>query len=296
MLIEKEAKSILNKHKQRDGWFLDEYSVNPYEGCSCNCLYCYVRGSKYGENMEEKMAVKVNALSVLEKQLQTRAKKSQHGIVAVGSATDAYLPAEAHYRLTEGFLKLFLRYRFPVFISTKRALVLRDIHLLKQIDEAAILPPDLLGKLNHGVILSVSVSTMNEKMAAMLEPGAIAPLQRMELMSRLKSEGFLVGVNAIPVLPLISDAEEELQKIISAAKIHGADYVLIGGLTLFGKEIADSKTLYYQFLAKHAPDLIPEYDKLYGSNDTLPRSYLAALKTRADKLCRQNQIRNQILE
>jgi DNA repair photolyase len=76
MLIEKEAKSILNKHKQRDSWFLDEYSVNPYEGCSCNCLYCYVRGSKYGENMEEKLAVKVNALGILEKQLQIRAKKS----------------------------------------------------------------------------------------------------------------------------------------------------------------------------------------------------------------------------
>jgi DNA repair photolyase len=92
MLQPKTIKSILNKHKKRDGWFLNEYSVNSYEGCSCNCLYCYIRGSKYGENMNERLAVKENALQVLEKQLQLRAKKNEFGIVAVGSATDAYMP------------------------------------------------------------------------------------------------------------------------------------------------------------------------------------------------------------
>ena len=70
MLQAKTVKSVLNKHKKRDGWFLDDYSVNPYEGCSCNCLYCYIRGSKYGENMNEHLAVKENALQVLEKQLR----------------------------------------------------------------------------------------------------------------------------------------------------------------------------------------------------------------------------------
>ena len=58
---EKIVKSVLYKHKKRDDWFLDDYSVNPYEGCSCNCLYCYVRGSKYGENMDEGLSVKTNA-------------------------------------------------------------------------------------------------------------------------------------------------------------------------------------------------------------------------------------------
>ena len=66
---QKQVKSVLNKQKQRDSWFLTEYSVNAYEGCSCNCLYCYVRGSKYGENMDNGLAVKSNVLEVLEKQL-----------------------------------------------------------------------------------------------------------------------------------------------------------------------------------------------------------------------------------
>ena len=75
-----------------------------------------------------------------------------------------------------------------------------------------------------------------------------APLIRLQLVQQLKKEGFLVGVNAIPVLPFISDTEEELEKIIAAAKDHHADYILVGGLTLFGNEKADSKTLYYKFL------------------------------------------------
>lgn len=82
MLVQKKVKSVLNKHKKRDSWFLDDYSVNPYEGCNCNCLYCYIRGSKYGINMEEGLAVKANALEVLEKQLQLRARKNQYGFVA----------------------------------------------------------------------------------------------------------------------------------------------------------------------------------------------------------------------
>src|SRR6478672_13123182 len=153
LLNQKIVRSVLNKHKKRDSWFLDDYSVNPYEGCSCNCLYCYIRGSKYGENMEDGLAVKANALEVLERQLAVRAKKNQYGFVAVGSATDAYIHHEEKYRMTEGMLQLLLKYRFPVFISTKRTLITRDIELLKEIDKTAILPADLKDKLKRGLIL-----------------------------------------------------------------------------------------------------------------------------------------------
>src|ERR1700752_2893413 len=104
MLKRKLVMSVLNKHKQRDTWFLTDYSVNPYEGCSCNCLYCYIRGSKYGENMDTGLAVKTNVLEVLDKQLASRAKKDQYGIVAVGSGTDAYIHHEERLKLTEGIL------------------------------------------------------------------------------------------------------------------------------------------------------------------------------------------------
>jgi DNA repair photolyase len=289
MLHQKQVKSVLNKHKKRDSWFLDDYSVNPYEGCSCNCLYCYV-------NMEDGLAVKSNALEVLEKQLAARAKKNQFGFVAVGSGTDAYIHHEEKYRVTEGMLKLLLKYRFPVFISTKCTLITRDIELLKEIDRNAILPGDLQSKLERGVILSVSVSTLDEKISKMLEPGAAPPLQRLELIKRLKQEGFLAGVNAIPVLPFISDTEDGLEKIISAAKEYEANYILAGGLTLFGNGVADSKTLFYKFLERYDQSLLAKYQQLYGSNFYTSFQYQNKLSERAKRLCKKYGIRSSILE
>lgn len=294
MLHEKIVKSVLNQHKQRDSWFLDDYSVNGYEGCSCNCLYCYMRGSKYGENMDERLSVKINAPEILDKQLAARAKKQQYGFVAVGSATDAYIHQEENYRITERMLTALLKNRFPVFISTKRTGIKRDIALLKEIDKQAILPSDLKNTLNRGVILSVSVSTMSETISNMLEPGAATPAQRFNLVKELSELGFLTGVNAIPSLPFISDTEEELEKTIAAAKAHHAQYILVGGLTLFGMEPSDSKPLFYKFLERYKPELISKYNDLYRDKFYAPRYYQDKLKERADKLCRKYNIRNRI--
>ena len=214
--------------------------------------------------------------------------------MAVGSATDAYIYQEEKYRITYVYLTLLLKYRFPVFISTKRTLIKRDIELLREIDKAAILPNDLKDTLHSGLILSVSISTMDEKISDMLEPGAATPAERMNLVKELKEQGFLVGVNAIPVLPFISDTAEELEKIIAAAKENQADYVLTGGLTLFGNDKADSKILYYKFLEKHYPHLVDGYNKLYGDKFYAPLYYQQQLKQKADTLCIKYKIRNRI--
>jgi len=89
-----EVKSILNKTKKRDSWFLDDYTVNLYSSCSFNCLYCYIRGSKYGENLATSISVKKNAIEVLDRQLFNRAKKEQYGFIVLSSATDPYLKIE----------------------------------------------------------------------------------------------------------------------------------------------------------------------------------------------------------
>jgi DNA repair photolyase len=101
LVSEVEVKSVLNKHKKRDAWFLDDYTINPYQRCSVNCLYCYIRGSKYGENMAERLSAKVNAPEILEKQLRQRTKKNEYGFIVLASATDPYMPIEEKYRLTE---------------------------------------------------------------------------------------------------------------------------------------------------------------------------------------------------
>jgi DNA repair photolyase len=246
--------------------------------------------------MEEGLAVKINAPQVLEKQLALRARKNEFGFVAVGSATDAYIHHEEKHKTTQQILEVLLKYRFPVFISTKCTLITRDLDLLREIDNRAILPQDLAGKLKRGLVLSVSVSTMNEKISNMLEPGAAPPLQRLQLVRRLKQEGFLTGVNAIPVLPFVSDTAEELEKIIAAAKEYGADYILVGGLTLFGTGQADSKTLVYKFIERYDHSLLPKYQHLYGSNFYVPFRYQEELKQKADPLCEKYAIRNRIIE
>ena len=101
-----EVKSVLNKTKRRDPWFLDDYTINLYSSCSFNCLYCYIRGSKYGSNLEESLSVKTNAIEILDRQLFNRAKKEQYGIIVLSSATDPYLQVEKEYQLTRSALEL----------------------------------------------------------------------------------------------------------------------------------------------------------------------------------------------
>ena len=294
MIAYKEVKSILNKHKKRDSWFLDDYSVNPYEGCGFNCTYCYVHGSKYGENLADKIVIKKDAAAILDKQLANRARKNEYGFIAVGSATDAYMQVEEEIGLTREFLTVILKHNFPVFISTKSGLIQKDLDLLKQIDETAILPEDLKQNPGRGVIISFSFSTLDEKLAKQIEPGAPAPQKRLEIVRLCSDNGFLCGVNAMPLLPFITDTDEELEKIVAAAKQYGANYILIAGLTLFGNDERDSKQLVLKFLKDHYPDLVEKYEKMYGSVYYPSWQYQQELNKRANALCEKYKIKNSI--
>jgi DNA repair photolyase len=294
MIVYKEVRSILNKHKKRDNWFLDDYSINPYEGCGFNCTYCYVHGSKYGENLAAKIVVKKDAVAILDKQLTNRAKKNEYGFIAIGSATDAYMQAESEIGLTRDLLQIILKHRFPVFISTKSDLIVRDFDILKQIDEKANLPDDLKQNPGRGVIISFSFSTVDEKLAKQIEPGAPSPQKRLETLRRCSETGFLCGVNAMPLLPFITDSDEELDQIVSAAKHYGAHYILAAGLTLFGDDDRDNKQLYFRFLKNNHPDLEEKYKKMYGSVYYPSWQYQEQLQKRTSAFCEKYKIRNSI--
>ena len=294
MIANKEVKSILNKHKKRDSWFLDDYSINPYEGCGFNCTYCYVHGSKYGENLAEKIVIKKDAAAILDKQLGNRAKRNEFGFIAVGSATDAYMQVEEEIGLTKELLRVILKHRFPVLISTKSELIKRDLDLLKQIDENAILPEDLKQNPGRGVIISFSFSTLDEKLAKQIEPGAPGPQKRLEALKFFSDNGFLCGVNAMPLLPYISDTEEEIERIVAAAKQYGANYILIAGLTLFGNDEGDSKKLVFRFLRDYYPDRLEKYEKMYESVYYSSWQYQQELKKRGEALCEKYKIKNSI--
>jgi DNA repair photolyase len=295
MANEIKVKSILNKHKKRDDWFLDDYSINPYEGCAHNCLYCYIRGSKYGKNMTESLAVKINAPEILEKQLKRRASKNEYGIIFISSATDAWQPIEEKLNLTRKLLEIILKYRFPVHCQTKSNLILRDLDLLKKIDKVAILPKDLKEKLKRGVIISFSFSTLDEKLAKILEPGAPIPKERLKTMQKCKKAGFLTGAAFIPVLPYLSDSGEKLEEMIKTAKNHGADFVFVGTLTLFGEDPADCKTLYFKFLERYHSELIPKYKNLFSNSFQPPKEYQRDLEEKSIRLCNKYKIKFKII-
>ena len=292
---EVQVKSILNKTKRRDPWFLDDYTLNPYSGCSFNCLYCYIRGSKYGIHMEEKLSVKVNALELLEKALTLRAKKGQHGIIVLSSSTDPYLQIEKDYRLTRQILELILKYRFPVHIITKSDLVIRDFDLLREIGKHAILPLDLRGKLAHNVFITFSFSTLDDKIGKLFEPGATPPSRRLIALDRALEAGFHSGVSLMPLLPYISDTPEQLDKMFEIFKLHGARYIFPASITLFGDGPADSKTLVFEAVRKYDPALQEKYKDLFAGGFQVPYSYSKELEKRTTLLSQKYGIKNSLI-
>lgn len=289
-----QTKTILNKTKRRDPWFLDDYTINPYSGCSFNCLYCYIRGSKYGEHMEEKLAVKTNAAELLDKQLGNRAKKSQYGIIVLSSATDPYLQIEEEYELTKQLLEVILKHRFPVHIITKSDLVVRDFGLLRKIEKAAILPNDLDKRLSQKVFITFSFSTLDDNVAKIFEPGATPPTVRLETLKSALKEDFLSGVSLMPLLPHISDTGENLEKMFSEFSKIGAKYLFPATLTLFGNNKADSKTLLLNAVKKHYPHLIEKYEKFFSNSSQLPKYYRNAFDVKMQELRKKYDLPNRI--
>lgn len=295
MPAEIKVKSILNRKKGPDSWFLDEYTINPYSGCSFNCLFCYIRGSKYGMNMEDKLSVKVNAPELLEKQLKLRAKKNQYGFIVLSSATDPYLQFEKKYKMTREILEVILRYRFPVHIITRSNLVMRDFDLLKEINRHAVLPPFLEGKTNHKVFITFSFSTLDDDVARIFEPGATVPSIRLQTMKATIDGGFSSGVSMMPLLPWISDTKENLELMFNTFKEVNANYVMPASLTLFGNGSADSKILVFRAIEKHYPHLLEKYKNYFDNNYEMPSYYTKALYKKLDELGKKYELRNRIV-
>lgn len=289
------SKTILNKTKRRDPWFLDDYTINPYSGCSFNCLFCYIRGSKYGEHMERSVAVKENAIELLDKQLSLRAKKNQYGIIVVSSATEPYLQFEDELQMTRKILERILRYRFPVHIITRSDLVTRDFDILREINQQAVLPPDLEGKLPAKAIITFSFSTLDDELGQIFEPGATPPSQRLRCLEKTIGAGFHSGVSLMPLLPLISDSPDHLESFYSTFAKAGAKYIFPASITLFGDSSSSGKTLTLRAVEKHFPLLFDEFSKLFSNGFQVDKNYMKAFNKRVSDIKDKYNIPDRIL-
>lgn len=213
----------------------------------------------------------------------------------VSSATDPYLQVEKKYELTRKALEIIARYRFPVHIITKSDLVLRDLDLLKEIDEHAILPEDLQQSLGGGTIISLSFSTLDDAIGKLFEPGAPKPSVRLETLEKVLQQGFHAGVSLMPLLPFITDTGENLEYMFSLFQRIGAKYVMPATLTLFGHGKADSKTLVLNAIEKHYPHLSEKYHFWFDYSNEMPEYYTNAFYKKMKELSAKYGLRDRIL-
>ncbi|WP_431108278.1 PA0069 family radical SAM protein [Winogradskyella poriferorum] len=190
-------KTIVNKVTSPDVGMT--YSMNMYQGCEHGCIYCYARNShefwgfSAGLDFERKILVKKDAPKLLEDLLKKKSWKA-HAIVMSGN-TDCYQPAEKKFQLTKKCLEMFLKYKHPVAIITKNALILRDIELLKALAK------------DNLISVNISITSLSEETRRILEPRTATIKRRLQTVKELSDNGIPVNVMLAPIIPSINSHE-----------------------------------------------------------------------------------------
>lgn len=252
---EERARSIISRNSSPDIGF--SQSINPFKGCEHGCVYCFARPSHSylnlspGLDFETKLFAKTNAVELLRMELAKRSYKVSP--IALGINTDSYQPIERSYKLTRGILEVLAEHKHPVSFVTKGALILRDIDLLAEMSKQQL------------VSVYLSVTTLDNRLSAKLEPRATAPHTRLDVISRLSGAGIPVGVLVAPVIPMITD--NELEHILEAARSAGA---LSAGYVLL-RLPHELKQLWREWLDLHYPDraahVISLLQQMHGGKD-----------------------------
>ncbi len=216
-----------------------EQAVNPYRGCEHGCAYCYARPSHAylnlspGLDFETRLTAKRGIVEVLRGELAKPGYRPSP--INLGSNTDPYQPIEKQWQLSRQILQLLVECRHPCTIVSKNAMVERDIDMLRQL--AAF----------DGVRVFISVNSLDNRLAARLEPRASAPHRRIEAIRRLSAEGIPTGVLVSPIIPALND--RDIESIIEQAADAGADSVGYSTLRL----PHELKSLFREWLGTHYP-------------------------------------------
>ena len=246
------TKTILSKEKNGDFWFGIDYKMNLYRGCSHGCIYCDSRSNCYHIDNFDIPKGKDNALIILENELS---KRSEKGVVGIGSMSDTYNPNELKYEQTRGALKLISKYNFGVSIDTKSDLILRDLDLLKEINS------------KNNVIIKFTITTPYDELSKMIEPNVCVSSKRFKAIKTLTDNGIFTGIIMNPVLPFITDNEENIKTLVRLAHEAGAKFIhTYMGMTLRENQ----RDYYYEQLDKYFPNIKDKYIKYYGDQYNCP--------------------------
>lgn len=240
-----EAKMILTKTLPSEDWFLYDYTMNLYKGCCHGCIYCDSRSRCYRIENFDSVRAKENAITILNRELKGKKKK---GIIGIGAMSDTYNPFENELKLTRQALKLIHYYGFGVVVTTKSDLVVRDIDLLCEIQR------------KQSVCVNLTITTIDDELCRKIEPYAPLSSARFEAIRKCSEAGIFTGIIMNPVLPFITDTEENIRGIVRKASECGARFIY----TFMGVTLRENqRDYYYQQLSKHFPGLRARYEQVY---------------------------------
>jgi DNA repair photolyase len=261
------CKSILN----RSG--LSDYSLNCYTGCTHACVYCYARFMQRFHPHDEPWGafvdVKVNAVEVLKRQL----RRAEPGTVFVSSACDGWQPVEAEWRLTRRCCELLLEHGFQVHVLTKSALVLRDLNVFA----------------GHPASIGITLTTLDERLRELLEPGAASVQERLAVIKAARDAGLQTSVMFGPLLPYLSDSQTAIDALLEQAADLGVDRIWVDALNPRPRVWPAVAEL----LRANFPELLLPYRKILfdGASRT---QYMQELRARVDDAARRMSLTDRV--
>ena len=250
--------------------------MNIYRGCQHGCIYCDARSTCYQmDHAFEDIAVKMNAPQLLEQALLHKRKRC---MIGTGSMSDPYIPLEKELGLTRKCLELILRYGYGLAIQTKSDLILRDLDLLRQINR------------NTKCVVQMTMTTYDEELCKILEPGVCTTKRRFEVLDILRQEGIPTICWMTPILPFINDTRENVEGLLDyciRAKVYGIMEFGIGVTLRDG-----DRQYFYAQLDRQFPGMKERYQRAYGNQYELSSKEQEELLQLIRYTCAQNGIVN----
>ncbi len=265
-----EAKGILSSNN----------GMNIYRGCTHGCIYCDSRSKCYGFKHEfEDIEVKINAPQLLEKALKSKRKKC---MIGTGAMCDPYLHIEENLKLTRKCLELIDQYEYGVAVQTKSTRVLRDMDLLKSINDKT------------KAVVQMTMTTYDETLCKILEPNVSTTKERFEALLQFKEAEIPTVVWLTPILPFINDTEENIRGILGYCVEAGVKGIICFDM---GVTLRDGdREYFYKALDKHFPGMKNKYIRTYGNAYDIPSPNNEKLLEIFKEVCVKNGMIYQIKE
>lgn len=238
-----------------------DYALNPYRGCLHACAYCYAPAvlreeREWGSFVD----VKINMPGMLSEEL----RKKKKGVVGISTVTDAYQQIEKKYEITKNCLEELLKHDFPICVQTKSSLVLRDLDIIQKFSKKEV---------------GFTITTLNEEARKKYEPFSSSTEEKLSALEEIADKGIKTWVFLGPIMPYITDRENDLERLIKKLSEIKVESVMIDKLRI--KPGIWEKVM--KFISKNYPELISKYEKL-------DESYFNGIKHKTIKLCRENNL------